>query len=202
MLVELNAIALSGVRPGNQARRTVGIRMTLLLIERLFWHCGDHTAKAGIGLIRPIPYDHNLLFSVARGPATGNPKWGFRENDGRATARGGLPCRFRLDLGGSRAAAYTFRVPILLEPALGLAKNSHQSRAREAAKHTHVWWRWQARATRVSGASPRRRSSRHGPGAFDRSRARLRAFPSCLESAWDRDRHQHQHPRAELPSQY
>ena len=27
------------------ARRTVGIRTTLLVTERLFWHCGAHTAK-------------------------------------------------------------------------------------------------------------------------------------------------------------
>ena len=41
--------------------------MTLLTTERLFWHGSDHTAKAGIGLQRPIPYYQNLLFSVARG---------------------------------------------------------------------------------------------------------------------------------------
>ena len=45
--------------PVDHARRTVVIRMTLLTTGRLFWHCGDHTAK---------PCDNqNLLFSVARG---------------------------------------------------------------------------------------------------------------------------------------
>ena len=29
----------------DHARRTVRIRMTLPTTERLFWHCGDHTAK-------------------------------------------------------------------------------------------------------------------------------------------------------------
>ena len=32
-------------RAAHDARLTVGIRMTLPAIERLVWHCGDHTAK-------------------------------------------------------------------------------------------------------------------------------------------------------------
>ena len=42
------------VRP-HHARRVVGIRMTLLPTEWLFWHCGAHTAEPKIGLIRPVP---------------------------------------------------------------------------------------------------------------------------------------------------
>ena len=29
----------------SQARRTMGIKMTLLTTERLLWHCGAHTAE-------------------------------------------------------------------------------------------------------------------------------------------------------------
>ena len=31
------------------------LRMTLLTTERLFWHCGAHTAEPKLGLARPIP---------------------------------------------------------------------------------------------------------------------------------------------------
>ena len=52
--------------PAGHARRAVGIRMAVPTTERLFWHCGDHTAKkAEIGLHRPIPHYQNLQFSVA-----------------------------------------------------------------------------------------------------------------------------------------
>ena len=52
------------------ARRAVGIRTRLLTTERLFWHCGAHTAEPRIvpmGTIPPIPSYQNLLSSVARG---------------------------------------------------------------------------------------------------------------------------------------
>ena len=53
-------------------RATDGVNKdtTPLTTERIFWHCGAHTAepKAGTcGLIPPIPYYQCLLFSVARG---------------------------------------------------------------------------------------------------------------------------------------
>ena len=39
------------------ARRAEGIRMTLLTTERLFWHCGNHTAEPLelASSSRPIP---------------------------------------------------------------------------------------------------------------------------------------------------
>ena len=32
------------------------VRMTLLTTERLFWHCGAHTAEPKLGMVMPIPY--------------------------------------------------------------------------------------------------------------------------------------------------
>ena len=34
-----------GAPSPHHARRTMVIRMTLLTTERLFWHCGAHTAR-------------------------------------------------------------------------------------------------------------------------------------------------------------
>ena len=65
--------------PGwHHARRTVGIRMTA---ERLFWHCGAHTAEPKLGARRAIPpipyYDryYILLCSVARGVIVARINW-------------------------------------------------------------------------------------------------------------------------------
>ena len=43
------------------------IRTTPPTTERLFWHCGAHTAEPKVGPYGPIPYDRYLLISVARG---------------------------------------------------------------------------------------------------------------------------------------
>ena len=71
-VVQLELVGGEAAARASHARRTVGIRMTLLTTERLLllWHCGAHTAEPNIGVIRPIPpisYHQNLLFSVARG---------------------------------------------------------------------------------------------------------------------------------------
>ena len=62
----------AGAAPPHHTRRMAGIRMTLLttVTERLFWHCGAHTAEPKVGLIRPIPHYQSLLFSVARARGT------------------------------------------------------------------------------------------------------------------------------------
>ena len=47
----------------DHARRTMGIRMTLLTTERIFWHGGAHAAEpkiVPIGAILPIPYLPNI----------------------------------------------------------------------------------------------------------------------------------------------
>ena len=57
-------------RDGVGRMNAESIGMALLATERLFWHCGAHTAEPKIGLIgphSPIAYCRNLLFSVARG---------------------------------------------------------------------------------------------------------------------------------------
>ena len=51
----------------NHARRSMIVRMTLLPIERLFWHCGDHTAKPESAQSGRFLITKHLLFSVARG---------------------------------------------------------------------------------------------------------------------------------------
>ena len=43
------------MRARGHARRTAGIRMRLPATERLFWHCGTHTAKPESAWIKPIP---------------------------------------------------------------------------------------------------------------------------------------------------
>ena len=94
------------------------IRMALVTTERLFWHCGAHTAEPNIGLIRLIPlipYYQNVLFSMARGGRLSSVATGQH-----ASARGGraqgetLPvCRSgsaprRTSESSSRSEAFVF----------------------------------------------------------------------------------------------
>ena len=66
--------------------------MALLTIERLFWHCGAHTAKQKIGPmgpIPPIPYTKVCCFLLHVGTwmqqkfvIGQSPEWGRLHGDG------------------------------------------------------------------------------------------------------------------------
>ena len=89
------------------ARRSMLIRMTLLHTERLFRHCGAHTAEPAIGLIRPIPpipYYQNWLFSVAHGRERSQGTAWYYEGGPSMAREGKGVQRRRLALRGERAA--------------------------------------------------------------------------------------------------